>query len=77
MASYVWSVNGKKNVRVQSQDTAEGALIPRVVYLDAREVKLNNGKSIAQGLNEVAPMYPKLISGDDYVLCMEDSGIFT
>ena len=44
----VTSVNGKKNVRANSPVVAKGVLVPKVVYLDAKDFKTSDGKTITK-----------------------------
>ena len=68
--SYVNSVNGKINARMESPEVAGGVLVPRIVYLDSDDVKMTDGRTIRQGLSEIAQMRPEKIEGaeEDYLL---------
>ena len=74
----VTSVNGKKNVRACSPVVAKGVLVPRVVYLDLKDFKTPDGKTIRNALKEIAPLQPIKVNDtvDDYILDLGDGGFY-
>lgn len=74
----VTSVNGKKNVRAYSPVVAKGVLVPRVAYLDAKDFKTPDGKTIANALKGIAPLQAIKIEGtaDDYALDLGNGGFY-
>lgn len=74
----VTSVNGKKNVRANSPVVAKGVLVPKVVYLDAKDFKTPDGKTITNALKGIAPLQPVKIEGtaDDYALDLGGGGFY-
>ena len=74
----VTSVNGKKNVRAYSPVVAKGVLVPKVAYLDAKDFKTSDGKTIVNALKGIAPLQPVKIEGtaDDYALDLGGGGFY-
>ena len=69
---YVTSVNGSNSARMESPEVTGGVLVPRIRYVDSKDISMLNGDTIYQGLNKVAHMTPVKISDtdDDYLLVL-------